>query len=114
MAQIQTAPILKHNIDKKQFLIAPYNMNFYQIPQAIADKLNQKLGNSSAQLRLMYVLIGTKEGFGLSLEWLSQRTSLAKTNIVRTKKAIIDAGLLLESTDGAHNFLTINYQKIME
>ena len=87
-------------------------MNFYQIPQAIADKLNQKLGNSSAQLRLMYVLIGTKEGFGLSLEWLSQRTSLAKTNIVR--KALIDAGLLLESTDGTHNFLTINYQKIME
>ena len=52
------APALVNN---KQNLKQDTNQ-FYGIPQEIGDKIFIKLGNSSAQIKIMIVLIGTKTG----------------------------------------------------
>ena len=60
--EMKLAPTLEYNgvksrVEKEQY---------YQIPEALADAVFSVLGNSSAQLRIMMVLIGTKPGFHIS------------------------------------------------
>lgn len=60
--RMKLAPTLEHNGEKSRVEKEQY----YQIPQALADAVFSVLGNSSAQLRIMLVLIGTKPGFHIS------------------------------------------------
>ena len=81
--------------------------NFYQIPQNVADKVFQELGNSSAQLRIMLVLIGTKEGFNVSEKWILERTGLQHASYINARKALINRGwlTLINQTE-----IIINYE----
>ena len=80
---MKLAPTLEYNgvksrVEKEQY---------YQIPQALADAVFSVLGNSSAQLRIMLVLIGTKPGFHISQKWILQRTGLKERSYIEARKA---------------------------
>ena len=50
----------------------------YMIPQRLADIIFNVLGNSSAQIKIMMVLCGTKEDFFISTKWMTKRTGLSQ------------------------------------
>jgi len=86
--EMKQAPTLQHNgvksrVEKEQY---------YQIPQALADAVFSVLGNSSAQLRIMLVLIGTKPGFNISQKWILQRTGLKERSYIEARKALVARG----------------------
>lgn len=102
MANYQQAPTLKFN-GKKQA------GQFYQIPQELADIIFTKLGNSSAQLRIMIVLLGTKEGFKISDKWICERTGLQHPSYITARKALVKRGWLThEPAEG----ITVNIAAI--
>lgn len=74
------------------------------------DKIFKKLGNSSAQLRIMIVLIGTKPGFAISEQWILDRTNLSQPSYIKARQALIDIGwITLEKGKSIKvNFSTIN------
>lgn len=87
---MKLAPTLEYNgvksrVEKEQY---------YQIPQALADAVFSVLGNSSAQLRIMLVLIGTKPGFHISQKWILQRTGLKERSYIEARKALVARGWL--------------------
>lgn len=103
------ASVLFADSDKNEYLD---KTGFYHLPQSIMKKLNNKLGNSSAQLRIMIVLIGTKPGFHPSAAWLRDQTGVSRTSCYDSINALIERGFLSRSKDGEQ--LIINYKKIME
>lgn len=60
MPNYNQAPILKFDIPKDK------GKNYYELPQNLMDIIFAESGNSSAQLKVMIVLIGTKSGFSIS------------------------------------------------
>ena len=60
----------------------------------------------------MIVLIGTKENFGVSANWLSARTSISRSNLYDTINKPIEKGFL--SRNEEEDTLIVNYKKIME
>ena len=103
MPNYNQAPELKHEGKKSQ------DNKFYQIPQSLADIIFNELGNSSAQLRIMLVLIGTKEGFKVSEQWILDRTGLQHASYITARKALIARGWL--SLDNAKS-ITVNFNNI--
>ena len=101
------APKLHHNGDKAQHNEATNQS--YIIPQKLADIIFNELGNSSAQLRIMMVLCGTKEGFYVSNEWMEQRTGLSQQSYSNALKPLVKRGWI---THKAYNHITINYDAI--
>jgi len=53
------------------------------IPQRLGDIIFNVLGDSSAQIRIMLVLCGTKEDFFISGKWMEKRTGLSQHPILR-------------------------------
>lgn len=103
MANYQQAPTLKFNGVKS------LGNNFYGIPQDLADIIFRELGNSSAQLRIMIVLIGTKEGFNISDKWICERTGLQHPSYITARKALVKRGWL---THEAAKGITVNIDAI--
>ena len=99
------APTLLFSQEKK--LEPPY----YSLPQDITDKIFQKLGNSSAQLRIMIVLVGTKHGFGISEKWILDRTGLNSGSYNRARDELVKKGFI---THEDYKYIRVNFQKIME
>ena len=52
------------------------------------DIIFSTLGNSSAQLRIMIVLIGTKPGFGISEKWILDITGLTERSYERARDSL--------------------------
>jgi hypothetical protein len=74
------------------------------------DKIFAELGNSSAQLRVMIVLIGTKPGFAISEKWICDRTGLVQSSYNRARTALINKGwITLEEGKS----ITVNFKKIL-
>ena len=87
MANFKQAPELKFTGQKPEG-------QYYAIPQSLADIIFNELGNSSAQLRIMMVLIGTKEGFKISEKWILDRTGLLHASYITARKALVKRGWL--------------------
>lgn len=100
------APILKFNGAKAQD--NPTNQS-YIIPQHLADILFRELGSKPAQLRVMLVLIGTKEGFAVSEKWICERANISQPTYSRVRKELEAAGWL--SLEPGKS-ITINYDSI--
>ena len=99
----QQAPELKFIGEKQK------GNQSYIIPQELADIIFKELGNSSAQLRIMMVLIGTKEGFKISEQWILDRTGLQHSSYINARKALIERGWLnLEAAQS----ITVNFNNI--
>ena len=103
MPNLQQAPELKYNGEKS------ISNQFYQIPQELADIIFKELGNSSAQLRIMMVLIGTREGFKISEKWILERTGLQHASYITARKALVNRGWL---TLAAAQDIIVNFNAI--
>lgn len=68
------------------------------------------LGNSSAQIRLMCYLIGTKDGFDLNSKEIQKRTGLNHASYLRARKGLEERGWI-ETHNGK---LIIHYSKIRD
>lgn len=86
MANYEQAPILCFEGNKTQNNITNQS---YIIPQRLADIIFDQLGNASAQLRIMLVLCGTKEGFSISEKWILDRTGLLHSSYIKARQALI-------------------------
>lgn len=103
MANFRQAPELKFTGQKPEG-------QYYAIPQDLADIIFNKLGNSSAQLRIMIVLIGTKEGFKISEKWILDRTGLLHASYIKARQELVKKGWLShDETEG----ITVNFNTIL-
>ena len=82
---------------------------FYMLPQALTDIIFNELGNSSAQLRIMMVLCGTKEGFFISEKWICDRTGLKRQSYERSRDELVKRGWI---THNEYSTINIHYDKI--
>lgn len=105
MANFRKAPILATKGNK---FIDEENQQYYKIPQDIADIVFKEIGTNGAQLRIMMLLIGTREGFGISEAWVLERTGLGHSSYDRARKALITLGWL-QSKEGK---LIVDYDAI--
>lgn len=104
MANFKQAPELKFSGKKPEG-------QYYTIPQNLADIIFNKLGNSSAQLRIMIVLIGTKQGFKISEKWILDRTGLLHASYIKARQELVKRGWL------SHNEaegITVNFNAILD
>ena len=62
------------------------------LPQALTDIIFTELGNSSAQLRIMMVLCGTKEDFFISGKWMEKRTGLSQQSYSAALRKLVQRG----------------------
>lgn len=83
---------------------------FYQIPQEAADIIFKKFARQPAFIRLMLVLIGTEPGFGLSEQWVVDRTGLNHSSYSNTRDALVEMGWLTCE----NGQIIVNYDKIYE
>lgn len=102
MANYNQAPVLSYEGQKGKG-------QFYMIPQELADIIFNELGNCSAQLRIMLVLLGTKEGFAISDKWICDRTGLQHPSYIKARQALVKRGWL--EHDPAKG-ITVNIDKI--
>lgn len=103
MANFRQAPELKFTGQKPEG-------QYYAIPQDLADIIFNVLGNSSAQLRIMIVLIGTKEGFKISEKWILDRTGLLHASYIKARQELVKKGWLShDETEG----ITVNFNTIL-
>lgn len=102
MANYNQAPELRFNGAKG-------GGQFYQVPQELADIIFKELGNASAQLRIMLVLLGTKEGFKISEKWILDRTGLLHASYIKARQALVNRGWIThEESKG----ITVNINAI--
>ena len=104
---MKQAPKLEHQGKKN----LEENEQFYLIPQRMADIVFYTLGNASAQLRIMLVLIGTKPDFCISQKWILQRAGIGESSYINARKALVKRGWLYHS-DGES--IKVNFDAIRE
>lgn len=69
------------------------------------------LGNSSAQIKIMMVLCGTKEGFFISGKWMQGRTGLPPQSYSSALKKLVKRGWV---THRNYQTIRVNFDKIYE
>ena len=104
MANFKQAPELKFTGQKPEG-------QYYAIPQSLADIIFNKLGNSSAQLRIMMVLIGTKQGFKISEKWILDRTGLLHASYIKARQELVKKGWLSHNEAAG---ITVNFDAILD
>ena len=83
----------------------------YLIPQRLADIIFTHLGNSSAQIRIMMVLCGTKEDFFISGKWMENRTGLSPQSYSQALKKLVKRGWVSHRN---YTNIRVNFDKIYE
>lgn len=106
MANFNQAPILSFDKPKEKSKV------FYNLPQDITDVIFSELGNSSAQIRIMIVLIGTKPGFSISEKWMLERTGLTHSSYISARSALCKKGWL--TLDKNSKNLRVNFNEIVK
>ena len=107
MGNVAQAPILGFIGDKFE-----KDKQHYEIPQDVADIVFNELKDQSVKIRLMLVLIGTKEGWGVSEDWLLQRTGISHSSYIRARKELIDKGWLSAGKVKDKNVILVDFETI--
>ena len=102
MPNLKQAPTLVHEGKKN-------DKQFYALPQNLMDIVFNELKDSSAQLRIMIVLIGTAPGFKVSEQWILDRTGLQHASYISARKKLVEKGWL--KLDAATS-ITVNIDAI--
>lgn len=85
---MKQAPKLKFNKTKPRG-------NCYILPQETMDYIFDTIeGKNGNAIKLIIVLLGTKEGFGISTSWICQRTGMQKTAYYRARDYLAEIGLI--------------------
>ena len=87
--------------------------NFYMLPQELMTAVMTGItGNCLNQLKLMVLLLGTKEGFALSEEFVLQKLRISQQAYLKARKALIEKSwLTLEKNP---HKLIVNINQIWE
>lgn len=104
MNSLLKAPILKHKGSKQ------IGIQYYALSQQLMDIIFRELGNASAQLRIMIVLIGTKPDFGVSQQWILNRTGLTERSYISARNSLIERGWLSHIP---YHSITVNFDAIL-
>lgn len=104
----KTAPQLEFSCDKTKY----FGKIRCIYSQDIMDKINHKFQGASAQMSLMYVLMGTKGGFALANKWLQDRTGVSRANLYRTINELEKKGFVSRVDNGEK--IVVNLEKLME
>ena len=83
----------------------------YMIPQRLGDIIFNVLGDSSAQIRIMLVLCGTKEDFFISGKWMEKRTGLSQQSYSAALKKLVERGWVSHRN---YQTIRVNFDKIYE
>ena len=105
---IYKAPSLQFRSEKDQ---DNKTNQIYMIPQRLADIIFNVLGNSSAQIKIMMVLCGTKEGFFISGKWMRGRTGLSPQSYSAALKKLVQRGWVSHRN---YQTIRVNFDKIYE
>lgn len=89
------------------------NMNTnqsYIIPQRLGDIINNLIDSrAGGQIKIMYVLCGTKQGFTVHEDWICKRTGLSSASYSRALKELKERGWIEHKP---YQSITVNYDKI--
>ena len=83
----------------------------YMIPQRLGDIIFNVLGDSSAQIRIMLVLCGTKEDFFISGKWIQKRTGLSQQSYSNALRKLIERGWIKHIH---YSKIYVNFDKIYQ
>lgn len=90
---MKQAPVIKFNKAKPKGLT-------YVLPQKVMDEIFAKIdGKNGNAIKLIVVLLGTKEGFRPSTKWLCDRTGMKKTAYYRARDYLADLGIISVSNN---------------
>lgn len=111
------APILAH-VGNKWNNRGTYDENtrpngyyFGQCPNIIRRYIMNELdGNNGNLLKVMWLLIDTKEGWGLSKEWVSRELGMAPEKYYTIRKKLINMNWLIYEMKDNKPYLAINYE----
>ena len=81
------------------------------IPQRLADIIFNVLRDSSAQIRIMMVLCGTKEEFFISGKWMEKRTGLSQQSYSAALRKLVKRGWVKHIN---YSHITVDYNRIYE
>lgn len=107
------APRIKWNGDKFNHKGAYSKENkkgyyFYQTPTVLSNYLMNTInGNCGNQLKLMWILMGSAEKFGISEKMIIQRTGMTQQAYCNARKALNDAGII--NYNPSEHTITIDY-----
>ncbi len=102
------APSLHFNGEKDQ---DNHTHQTYMIPQRLGDIIFNVLGDSSAQIRIMLVLCGTKEDFFISGKWMEKRTGLSQQSYSAALRKLVKRGWVKHIN---YSHITVDYNRIYE
>ena len=81
---------------------------FYQTPSVLTNFImNYINGNCGNQLKLMWVLMGSAENFGISEKTIIQRTGMTQQAYCNARKALNEAGII--NYNPSEHTITIDY-----
>ena len=110
------APRIKWRGDKFNYK-GPYSKDtkkgyfFYQTPTVLTNYLlNTINGNCGNQLKLMWILMGSAENFGISEKMIIQRTGMTQQAYCNARKALNDAGII--DYNPSEHTITIDYDNL--
>ena len=78
---------------------------YYAIPHKLMEIVCKNFNNNAKMLLLL--LIGSDNGFGLSVGMVTARTGLSQPNYHRTRKELINVGVLQH--DRTQNTITLDF-----
>ena len=106
-----TAPKLVFNGEKVQ---DNHKTNqFYNNPQRLMDIIFNLLdGKAAAQIKIMTVLAGTKEGFEVHENWIMKRTGLSKSSYEQARMRLIEQKKWITLTP--RQTIVVEFDKIYE
>ena len=81
----------------------------YIISQELCDRICKRFnGREGACVKVLFVLLGSQEGFTPSLKWICDRTGLNKSNYCKVRKRLIELNIM----EVSGNTLIINTHNI--
>lgn len=99
MANYNQAPRLVH-LGQKELIVDGKREGFIGIPNDIFMIACKELSSYNTQLRLLLLLIGTGEDWGVSEKWVEQMTGLPKGSYHSARKGLVARGWLDVSEKG--------------
>lgn len=110
MGNLNQAPKLIH-MGEKELVIDGKREGFIGIPNSLFRFICNELGDSSLRLRLMFLLIGTSPGWGVSNKWIEDTIGVQKSSYNSARKYLAEEKKWLKIEEGQ---LIVDFDKIRE
>ena len=83
---------------------------WYQIPIKLSNYLmNTISGNNGNAIKLLWVLLGSSEGFNISESMILKRTGMNQSAYIRARKYLCELGIIEHINEKGHHAIIINF-----